>query len=88
MTVRVLIADDHPVVREGLRGMLAGEPDLEVVGEAADGDEAVRVAARARPDVVLMDLRMPGTDGVEATRLMSELDPAPAVLVITTYDTD
>ena len=69
--IRVVLADDHPVVREGLRGMLAAEPDIEVVGEAASGPEAVALAGRLRPDVVLMDLRMPGGDGVEATRLLA-----------------
>ena len=88
MTLRLLLVDDHPVVRAGLRGMLAGEPDLEVVAEAADGEEAVRMSAELRPDVVLMDLRMPGMDGAEATRRIAALDPAPAVLVLTTYDTD
>jgi DNA-binding NarL/FixJ family response regulator len=86
--VRILIVDDHPVVREGLRGMLAGETDFEVVGEAGDGDQAVAAAAALQPDVVLMDLRMPGTDGVEATRRLTALTQAPSVLVITTYDTD
>ena len=85
--VRVLIADDHPVVRQGLRGMLAGEADIEVAGEAADGAEAVALAAELQPDVVLMDLRMPGTDGVEATRAINAAG-CPAVLVLTTYDTD
>jgi DNA-binding NarL/FixJ family response regulator len=88
MTVKVLIADDHPVVREGLRGMLAGERDIEVVGEAGDGREAARLAESLRPDVVLMDLRMPGTDGVAATKLITGTASAPAVLVVTTYDTD
>lgn len=88
MTVTILIADDHPVVREGLRGMLAGEPDIEVLGEAGDGREAARMAESLRPDVVLMDLRMPGTDGVEATKLIASRSAAPAVLVVTTYDTD
>jgi len=85
--VKVLIADDHPVVREGLRGMLAGEGDIEVVGEAADGRQAVSLAGELKPDVVLMDLRMPGTDGVEATRRIAGVG-GPAVLVVTTYDTD
>ena len=85
--LRVIVADDHPVVREGLRAMLDAEPDLEVVGEAGSGAEAVALAARLRPDVVLMDLRMPGTDGVEATgRIVASGDAR--VLVVTTYDTD
>lgn len=88
MTVTVLLVDDHPVVREGLKGMLDGEPGLDVVGEAADGDAAFRYAAELQPDVVLMDLRMPGGSGVEATRRITSLTPAPAVLVLTTYDTD
>ncbi|MFL6073460.1 MAG: response regulator [Mycobacteriales bacterium] len=88
MTVRVLLADDHPVVRAGLRGMLSAEPDLEVVAEAGSGAEAVALAARHRPDVVLMDLRMPGVDGATATaRIAAEL-PEVKVLVLTTYDTD
>jgi DNA-binding NarL/FixJ family response regulator len=91
MTVTVLIVDDHPVVREGMRGMLVGEPDIEVVGEASDGAEAAVLASSLHPDVVLMDLRMPGTDGVEATKLIvgaSEPGRGPAVVVVTTYDTD
>ena len=82
--IRVLLADDHPVVREGLRGMLAAEPDIEVVGEAASGPEAVALAERLRPDVILMDLRMPGGDGVEATRRLA----GTTVVVLTTYDSD
>ena len=85
--VRVLVADDHPVVREGLRAMLDAEPDLVVVGEAGNGEEAVRLAAELRPDVVLMDLRMPGTDGVAATGRITAAGDA-RVLVVTTYDTD
>ena len=65
--IRLLIVDDHPVVRAGLVGMLSDEPGFEVVGEASDGDQAARIAAATRPDVVLMDLRMPGVGGVEAT---------------------
>jgi DNA-binding NarL/FixJ family response regulator len=88
VTVRVLLVDDHPVVRAGLHGMLSAERDLEVVAEAGSGDEAVVLAARHRPDVVLMDLRMPGTDGATATaRIAAEL-PEVKVLVLTTYDTD
>ena len=82
--IRVVLADDHPVVREGLRGMLTAEPDIEVVGEAASGPEAVALAERLRPDVVLMDLRMPGGDGVEATRRLA----GTTVVVLTTYDSD
>jgi DNA-binding NarL/FixJ family response regulator len=83
----VIVADDHPVVREGLRAILDAEPDLDVVGEAGSGAEAVELAARLRPDVVLMDLRMPGMDGVEATGRITAAGDA-WVLVVTTYDTD
>ena len=86
--IRILLVDDHPVVRDGLRGMLEAEPDLTVVGEAGSGDEAVTAARAHRPDVILMDLRMPGLDGAAAT----ERDPRPLpqtrVVVLTTYDTD
>ena len=85
--LRLLVVDDHPVVREGLRAMLDAEPDLRVVGEAGSGAEAVALAAALRPDVVLMDLRMPGTDGVEATGRITAAGHA-RVLVVTTYDTD
>ncbi len=86
--IRVLLADDHPVVREGLRGMLSAEPGIDVVGEAASGNEAVTLARTRRPDVVLMDLRMPGGDGVAAiARITGEL-PRTRVVVLTTYDTD
>jgi DNA-binding NarL/FixJ family response regulator len=86
--VTVLIADDHPVVREGLRGMLAAEPGITVVGEAGSGDEAVTMARLHRPDVVLMDLRMPGGDGVLATAGILATAPATRVVVLTTYETD
>jgi DNA-binding NarL/FixJ family response regulator len=86
--VRVLIADDHPVVRSGLRGMLASDPGFEVVGEAADGPEAVALALRERPDVVLMDLRMPDLDGASATAEIRASRPETQILVLTTYDTD
>ncbi len=86
--VRVLVADDHPVVRSGLVGMLTVEPDVEVVGEAADGAAAVEAARALRPDLVLMDLRMPVLDGAAATaRIVAEL-PGVRVLVLTTYETD
>ncbi|MEU6750478.1 response regulator transcription factor [Spirillospora sp. NPDC046719] len=87
-TITLLIADDHPVVRDGLRGMFTGEPGFEVLAEAADGAEAVRLAEALRPDVVLMDLRMPGTDGVTAITRMAERGLPARVLVLTTYDTD
>jgi DNA-binding NarL/FixJ family response regulator len=86
--VTVLIVDDHPVVREGLRGMLAAEAALSVVGEAASGDEAVTMARMHRPDVVLMDLRMPGGDGVQATSGILATAPDTRVVVLTTYETD
>ncbi|MGI8754511.1 MAG: response regulator [Acidimicrobiales bacterium] len=85
---RVLLADDHPVVREGLAGILEAEPDIEVVGQAGDGREAVRLAAALSPDVVLMDLRMPILDGVAATVEIGRVAPGARVLVLTTYDTD
>ncbi|KAB8193634.1 response regulator [Nonomuraea phyllanthi] len=84
--VRLLIVDDHPIVRDGLRAALGGEPDFEIIGEAADGATAVRLADELRPDVVLMDLRMPGMDGVTAIRRLS--GTGPRVLVLTTFDTD
>ncbi len=86
--IRVLVVDDHPVVRVGLRGMLEGIDGIEVVGEAGSGTEAVTVAAGLRPDVVLMDLRMPGTDGVVATERIRAADPRVRVVVLTTYETD
>ncbi|MEU7835513.1 MULTISPECIES: response regulator transcription factor [unclassified Nonomuraea] len=86
--IRLLVVDDHPVVRDGLSSMFARDPDFEVVGEAADGAEAVRLAETLRPDVVLMDLRMPGMDGVSATRALAGGGTGVRVLVLTTYDTD
>ena len=86
--IRLLIADDHPVVRDGLSGTFAADEDFEVVGEAADGAEAVRMALALRPDVILMDLRMPGTDGVAAITQLGQRGATARVLVLTTYDTD
>ena len=88
MTIRLLIVDDHPVVRAGLRALLGTQADLDVVGEAADGEAAVDEARRLRPDVVLMDLQMPGIDGVAATARLRATEGAPQVVVLTTYDTD
>ncbi|MFC0533769.1 response regulator [Phytohabitans kaempferiae] len=86
--VRLLIADDHPVVRDGLSSMFAAAPGFEVVGEAADGATAVRLARELRPDVILMDLRMPGMDGLTAITELARLGVTARVLVLTTYDTD
>jgi len=83
-----VIADDHPVVRDGLRGMTASQPDLEVVGEAASGAETLALVPRVRPDVVLLDLRMPTLDGVATIRALRERHPEVRVLVLTTFDTD
>lgn len=88
MSIRVLLVDDHPVVRAGLAGMLDAEPDITVAGEAGSGAEAVAVAGRATPDVVLMDLRMPGMDGAEATKRLLAEHPKIKVVVLTTYETD
>jgi len=88
--IRILLADDHPVVRDGLAAMLATQPDFAVVGEAGNGTEAVEQAAKLRPDVVLMDLEMPGSDldGIEAIRRLRASDPSPQVVVLTAFDTD
>ena len=86
--IRLLIVDDHPVVRDGLRGMFNGDAQFAVVGEAADGVRAVTLAKALRPDVILMDLRMPGGDGVTAINNLAERGIPARVLVLTTYDTD
>lgn len=83
MTIRVLIADDHHVVRQGLRMFLGLDPELDVIGEAGNGDEAVRLTRRLRPDVVLMDLLMPGMDGIAATEMIRRERPATEVLALT-----
>jgi DNA-binding NarL/FixJ family response regulator len=87
-SVRILIADDHPVFRDGLRALLGTVPDCELVGEAANGDEAVVLATSLQPDVVLMDIRMPGLDGIEATRRIVHTSPHIAVLVLTMFEDD
>ena len=88
MAISVVLADDQPLVRAGLRMILEPEADIEVVGEAATGVEAVDVCARLAPDVVLMDVRMPELDGIEATRQVTALEERPRVLVLTTFDLD
>jgi DNA-binding NarL/FixJ family response regulator len=86
--IRLLIADDHPVVRDGLSGIFEGDADFEVLGQAADGAQAVDLAERLAPDVVLMDLRMPGMDGLGAIAELARRGNGARVLVLTTYDTD
>jgi DNA-binding NarL/FixJ family response regulator len=86
--IRLVLADDHAVVRQGTRELLEREPDLKVVGEAATGREAVRLAQELRPDVVIMDVRMPDLSGLEATRRIRELNLPSQVLVLTAYDDD
>jgi DNA-binding NarL/FixJ family response regulator len=86
--IRIVLADDHPVVREGLRGMLAGQDDFAVIGEAENGDQAILLAEQLQPDVILMDLRMQGTDGVAAIKGIRARGLATHVLVVTTYDSD
>ena len=86
--IRVLVADDHPIVRAGIVGLLSAAVDIDVVGEAVDGLDAVRLAAELEPDLVLMDLRMPALDGAEATARIIAARPTAKVLVLTTYETD
>lgn len=86
--IRIVIADDHPIFRAGLQGLLSAQEDFEVVGEAANGREAVAVVRHATPDVLLVDLQMPELDGVGAIRQIREVAPATRILVLTTYDSD
>jgi DNA-binding NarL/FixJ family response regulator len=86
--VRLLIADDHTLFRHGIRALLASVPDIELVGEAAGGEEAVALAAELQPDVILMDIKMPGTNGVEATRRIVRADPTARVVVLTMLEDD
>ncbi len=86
--ITVLLVDDQPLVRAGLRTILHEEADIKVIGEAADGGEAIVVAARLRPDVILMDVRMPRVDGLEATRRINASDSPPRVVILTTFDLD
>lgn len=88
MSVRVLVADDQPLVREGLRKIFDADPELEVVGDVGNGLAAVDAVRRLHPEVVVMDIRMPDLDGIEATRLVTRLEHPPLVLVLTTFDLD
>lgn len=88
MTIRVVIADDQQLIRSGLSTVLDAQPDIEVVGQAENGGEAVATARRLRPDVVLMDIRMPSVDGLQATRRIVDRPDAPRVLILTTFDAD
>jgi DNA-binding NarL/FixJ family response regulator len=88
MPIRVALVDDQTMVRAGFALIIGAEPDLTLVGEAADGAEAVEMAERARPDIVLMDIQMPGVDGIEATARLLQLEPSPKVIVLTTFERD
>jgi len=88
MTIRVLLVDDQALFREGLHTLLTVHSDIEVVGEANDGQEAIRIASESRPDVILMDLRMPVLDGVAATRRLAQVQPESRIIVLTTFDDD
>jgi DNA-binding NarL/FixJ family response regulator len=87
-TIRIVVADDHQVVRTGFAALLDTQPDFTVVGTACDGAEAVKIARELRPDVVLMDVRMPAMDGIEATRQLTESGAGPRILILTTFDLD
>jgi len=86
--IRILLAEDHKIVREGTRQLLEQTPELTVIGEAADGEEAVRLAAELRPDVVVMDVRLPGLNGIKATRAIKEQNPDMPILILSAYDDD
>jgi len=87
-TIRILIADDHQIFRDGLRALLTSAPETELVGEATTGEEAIALAARHQPDVILMDVQMPGVNGIEATRQIVQMSPHVAVLIVTMFEDD
>lgn len=87
-SIRVLIADDHPLFRDGMRGLLGSLPDMEVVGEASSGEQAIVLARQLQPDVILMDIKMPGINGIEATREILHISPRIGVLVVTMFEDD
>jgi DNA-binding NarL/FixJ family response regulator len=87
-SIRVLVADDHPVFRYGMRAMLGAEPDIELVAEATDGDEAMELALELKPDVILMDINMPKTNGIEAARKILEVNPRTGILMLTMFEDD
>lgn len=86
--LRVLIADDHPLFRRGMQGLLSTQPDIEVVGEAKTGEEAIRLAGELEPDVILMDIKMPGVSGIEATRRILAANPHTRILMVTMFEDD
>ncbi|MEP7024391.1 MAG: response regulator transcription factor, partial [Actinomycetota bacterium] len=88
MSIRLLLADDQPLIRAGFRMILEETGDIDIVGEAQDGTEAVRLAGELKPDVILMDVRMPGVDGIDATRQIVARNRAARVLILTTFDLD
>ncbi len=88
MTIRIVVVDDHPIVRDGLVAVLSTQPDFEVVGEASSGPEAIQQVRAIQPDVILLDLEMPDMDGVETLQCLREIDPAVRVIVFTAFDTD
>jgi DNA-binding NarL/FixJ family response regulator len=88
VTIRVVVAEDHPIFRDGLRSLLAGIAEVQLVGEAADGDAALELAVRLRPDVVLMDLDMPGRNGIEATRAIRDRQPQVGIVMLTMFEDD
>ena len=85
---RIIIADDHPLLRESLRQALSNQKDMEVIGEASDGEDAINLASELEPDIVVMDIMMPKLDGIEASRRIKKVDPSIAILVLTAYDDD